>query len=190
MTRKFEAEVRRGNVFNFIDRVYLYGSRSKTYNFLTSHEEKIRRMELTKDSDWDYVAQHSEEASKELKEKGWNLLTEKLYQDSSTIEVFEKEVFGGKIQISLRDNYNAFRDLWGSISEEFYWKYLNKHSPTAFSKEEVQEYMDQLYFLATGHYTPKIRGVAIEPVPFAFNDHDPGRMLEVADVPQDRVVAW
>lgn len=161
MTYRFSRAVDRGEVFENIPRVFLYGSRSLVDCWEFSRAEKFEKARLVEGSDWDYAIQYSPEAVKELVEKGWKMVDVEAYQDASTEQVFENGFEGEKIQISLRKNIRAFRDLWCSIPPRFYWDRINKKSPLALDKKEIQDYMSQLYHLVSGFYTPKIRGEAI-----------------------------
>lgn len=121
-------------------RFFLQGSRSK--GFIESF--------ATEDSDWDYYLddmQHSHwPAYKGLLEDGWvekDLLS---YQDASTSRVFEKTFPDGKVQVSLRFEFDHMCKAWSSIPDGFYGKYLNKRSKDYLGKEFVKDFVDILYW--------------------------------------------
>lgn len=169
MTYRFQRAVHKGEIFENISDVFLYGSRSMADDLCRDG----KRESLCKDSDWDYAVQYTEAAREELSMKGWKEVDVESYQDASTEIVFEKDFEGDKIQISLRHNLRAFKDLWLSIPQDFYWKRLNKNSPDCLEREEIQAYMSQLFYLVSGLYTPKINGGAIRvPVEEGRNVYD------------------
>lgn len=133
--------------FPAIGELYLYGSRSKPHYLLANFDQ---------DSDWDYAAQFSDTILTVFRASDWEEVDASMYQDSSTEQVFAKEVDGVKVQVSLRKSLPVFKIAWKSISSDFYWMYINKRSATALPKEHITLYLNQLYWITLGHFgTPK-----------------------------------
>lgn len=120
--------------------LFVYGSRSKF---------SVRLLNLVESSDWDYAVQYSTHLEEYFKERlDWVKQEELDYQDATTMCVYSKTFPEDiTVQISLRDSLSVFKMAWESISGDFYWKYINKRSPTAMPSEDVKAYLNQLYRL-------------------------------------------
>lgn len=127
--------------------LYLYGSTSKLSSF------EARELEnFDESSDYDFAVQDSAKVHDQLISLGWRKKDELSYQDAQTVHIFEGQVDGERVQISLRVELDKFKEVWESIPAEFYWHFLNKRSPTFIGREGVKTYLDQLYFLTKGHF--------------------------------------
>jgi hypothetical protein len=116
---------------------YFYGSRSKIY-IPTDNT----------DSDWDFAVK-SDTSPVLLTNLGFKLKElGGIYKDGFTFECWEQVVDGHKVQLVLKANLNLFERIWGSITPEFYDRFLNKRSEHYIGKEWVQEWfkmMNNLY---------------------------------------------
>jgi hypothetical protein len=127
--------------------LYLYGSTSKISGFqaedLTNFDES---------SDYDFAVQDTKITHDQLISLGWQKKDELSYQDAQTVHIFEGRVDGERVQVSLRQDLPRFKEAWTSINYEFYWRFLNKRSPTFIGREGVKAYLDQLFWLLQGAY--------------------------------------
>lgn len=126
--------------------IYLYGSMSKI--IIGELAEQLQTFD--EDSDYDFAVQDSAEVYQELISLGWTKKDELSYQDAQTEHIFEGELDGERVQISLRRDLEKFKEAWRSVDPEFYWRFLNKRSPTFLGREGVQKYLDQLFWLLIG----------------------------------------
>ena len=125
--------------------LYLYGSTSKISGFqaedLTTFDES---------SDYDFAVQDAKITHDQLISLGWQKKDKLSYQDAQTVHIFEGRVDGERVQVSLRVDLPKFKEAWKSIDYDFYWKFLNKRSPTFIGREGVKLYLDQLFWLLNG----------------------------------------
>ena len=121
---------------------YLYGSTSKIVRDIWGTSVGS----FDKNSDYDFAIQLTPASEDAIKGFAQNT-TNYAYADASTKGVYECEVDGEKVQISLRYKLNLFKELWESIPVDFYWQYINKRSPTVMPKMMIKDYFDQLYKL-------------------------------------------
>lgn len=127
--------------------LFLYGSTNKIGRW-----EVEELLTFDADSDYDFAVQDSAKTYHELNKLGWQKKDELSYQDAQTAHIFEGSLDGERVQISLRQDLDKFKEAWGSIDPTFYWKFLNKRSPTFIGREGVKTYLDQLFFLLNGNY--------------------------------------
>lgn len=135
--------------FAHLGELYLYGSLSKSGSWDTEAT-------IDENTDFDFAIQDSTVAAKELTAAGWAELETEAYRDKLTTKVFEGMVDGHKVQISLRTELQTFKEIWSSIDSDFYWKFINKRSPRAMTKDETTAYLGQLYFLVKGYHKPRM----------------------------------
>lgn len=121
---------------------YLYGSTSK----IMANIWGTPIGNFDKNSDYDFAIQLTPDSEDVIKGFAQNT-TNYTYADASTKGVYECEVDGERVQISLRYKLNLFKELWESIPVDFYWQYINKRSPTVMPKMMIKDYFDQLYKL-------------------------------------------
>lgn len=134
--------------------LFLYGSTSKVGSW-----EVEELLTFDADSDYDFAVQDNAKTYHELNKLGWQKKDELSYQDAQTVYIFEGSLDGERVQISLRQDLDKFKEAWGSIDPTFYWKFLNKRSPTFIGREGVKTYLDQLFFLLNGNYNGRARHV-------------------------------
>ena len=131
--------------------LYLYGSTSKISGFqaedLTTFDES---------SDYDFAVQDAKITHDQLISLGWQKKDKLSYQDAQTVHIFEGRVDGERVQVSLRQDLPRFKEAWKSIDYEFYWRFLNKRSPTFIGREGVKAYLDQLFWLLQGVYRAEL----------------------------------
>lgn len=101
-------------------------------------------------SDYDFAVQDSTDVHRELIAIGFTKKDELSYQDSQTEHILEGEIDGERVQVSLRRDLVKFKEAWRSIDVEFYWRFLNKRSPTFLGRDGVRMYLDQLFWLLNG----------------------------------------
>lgn len=138
-----------------VRRVYLFGSVSKIPDEVDLFCCPELVYSFGETTDYDFAVQYSADTLGELISKGWEQRPELSYQDKSTVHVFQKELFGQKVQISLREDLDQFREIWASVPKLFYWDFLNKRSPSYIGREGVQAYIDQLVDLTKGIWRVK-----------------------------------
>lgn len=168
--------------YSKIDELYLYGSVSKLgygYGIVASFDE---------DSDFDFAVQDSAELANYLVKEGWEEKPETSYQDAVTKRVFEKVFEGHKVQLGLKEDLYAFKSIWESVPNGFYWDFINKRSPTFIGRNNVANYISQLYFLLKGVYKFSPKKIAFPSnVKFVFDknpaqfDVQPARWAEVGE---------
>ena len=124
---------------------FLYGSSSKIGVW-----EAMEIENFDENSDYDFAVQDSKVVHDELIKLGWQKKDELSYQDAQTVHIFEGQVGGEKVQISLRVNLPRFIEAWKSIDPVFYWTFLNKRSPSFIGRDAVKTYLDQLFYLLNG----------------------------------------
>lgn len=125
--------------------LFLYGSTSKIVR--GEYEQYQNFDEL---SDYDFAVHDTKATHDQLISLGWVKKDELSYQDAQTVHIFEGSVDGERVQVSLRVDLPKFKEAWKSVDAEFYWRFLNKRSPTFIGREGVQKYLDQLYWLLNG----------------------------------------
>ena len=135
--------------FPEVKEFFLYGSVSMIHPFSTSKE----KFSFDEDSDYDFAAQYTEKLKLDLVNKGWELKDALSYRDEQTWHVFEGEVAGERVQVSLRDSLASFKYAWNSISPEFYWTYLNKRSENFIGRDGVKLYLNQIFLLSSVHFS-------------------------------------
>lgn len=120
---------------------FLQGSRSKG---LFGNEF------VSADSDWDYYLDDNQHchfpAYQDFEKDGWVKLDKLAYQDASTTRIYEKVFPDGKVQVSLRFEFDHMCCAWDSVPEEFYGKYLNKRSEKFLGKDFVKDFVNFLYW--------------------------------------------
>ena len=163
--------------FGDVGEFYLFGSTS----MIGGKFDPDMGESFDDESDYDYALEYTEATKKMLDEhKGWSRLADKDYMDSFTLQVYQGTVDGQKVQISLKKDLALFKEAWSSISKPFYWKYINKRSPTAMPKGDKVEYFSQLDHLVSGFYRVpkkhKIRNLLSEAVSAKYFQ---GQWLEV-----------
>lgn len=132
-----------------LDSIYLYGSVSK----VDPEPFEAEGMVFDEDSDYDFAVPYERRLELELaSRRDWRRLPDLDYQDDFTVAIYEGSLGGSKVQLSLRQAYNHFVTAWDAITPEFYWKFLNKRSPTFIGKEGVQLYLNQFYRLLEGYW--------------------------------------
>lgn len=131
--------------FKTVDEFFLYGSSSKIGVFEPQEWENF-----AEDSDFDFAVQDKAETLDEMLCLGWKKKDELSYQDAQTAHIFEGEIDGQRVQISLRVDLARFKEAWKSVDPVFYWTFLNKRSPSFIGKDAVKTYLDQLFYLLNG----------------------------------------
>jgi len=124
----------------FYPKPYLFGSRYMSQYWPWGHKAK--------DSDWDFAFPYrgSEYEETRLAERlGWEPKDILKYMDDMSFAVYEKEVVGYKVQMCSKINMSIFVKAWEKIDPEFFWTYLHKSSPTAFTKEAQRDFFNQIY---------------------------------------------
>ena len=120
---------------------FLQGSRSKG---LFGNEF------VSADSDWDYYLDDAQHciwpAYQNFASEGWSELDKLAYQDASTTRIYEKEFPDGKVQVSLRLEFEHMCRMWQTVPEDFYGKYLNKRSKNFLGKDFVKDFVVFLYY--------------------------------------------
>lgn len=127
--------------------VYLHGSRGMA-------KRASREPLLPESTDWDYAAQHTQpwqEIVAKAMADGWVEVVTESYKDNDTAFVFEKYLDGKKVQVSLRQNLERYKEVFEGIDPDFYFKYLWKGSKDCFSVDERRKYFNDLY----GEYDAK-----------------------------------
>jgi len=123
--------------------MFLYGSRDMADDWgNVSHYSP-----LVENSDWDFAVRNSLRVENYLVMDGWKEKKTEAYKDATTFRVYDKEIDGYKIQISLRDKFDAFKSVWNNIPQDFYWKYINKKSKYAMSPDEVSQYISSMAYV-------------------------------------------
>jgi hypothetical protein len=124
---------------------FLYGSSSKIGSW-----EAVEIENFDENSDYDFAVQDSLAVYNELIKLGWQKKEELSYQDAQTVHIFEGQIGGERVQISLRVDLSRFIEAWKSIDPVFYWTFLNKRSSSFIGRDAVKTYLDQLFYLLTG----------------------------------------
>lgn len=126
-------------------------------------------------SDYDFAVQDSVAVCQELIAIGFTKKDELSYQDAQTEHIFEGEIDGERVQVSLRRDLVKFKEAWRSIDAEFYWRFLNKRSPTFLGRDGVRMYLDQLFWLLNGTYrdnrAAKEQSVTVQDVEIGWLNH-------------------
>lgn len=132
--------------------LFLHGSRSKVqyprnYDYSSSwfFMAKDPEARITFETDWDYAVQTSKSVIEYLEAQGFDKKEESSYRDSMTEFVYEKTLEdGSKIQISTRYDLGEFKDLWNSITNNFYYWYLWKRGPNKPSGDNIRGMLEDL----------------------------------------------
>ncbi len=162
--------------------IYLYGSVSKQ-----GWIDQDYTMSFDDNSDYDFAIGYNATSTSHLDHpaNGWTKKEEMSYQDSSTVGIYEKQLNGFKVQVSQRYDLDAFTRAWDSIPSSFYWKYINKRSPTAFPREDVKEYLDQLFRIAQGSKKSRYNSVYDNVREKVYGDRNPiAELLDEIPAPQ------
>lgn len=128
-------------------KVYLHGSRFMNSRYLPWEE----CVDLPEDTDWDYAAQNVSDWQAlvdEALKQGWIEVVDQSYTDANTAHVFEKMIDGQKVQVSLRQNLEAYVKAINTIEPDFYFKYLWKGSDICISVEDRRMFWDAMYYMA------------------------------------------
>lgn len=130
------------NELPFYDEFFLHGSRGK--KTLLGDSPDITH------SDWDFAVQHKQpwqDFDQRLVSKGWVGCVGKSYLDNDTAFVYEKTINSNKVQISCRQNLKRYKDVWNSVSPDFYFRYLWKGAPNCLPVEDRRELYNSLYYV-------------------------------------------
>jgi hypothetical protein len=128
----------------------LYGSVSKAGHFYYPKWEET----FDETSDYDFAVQSNQSLKKRLLKDGWKKKQELSYQDSFTEEVYVRVFEGELVQISAKSHLPHFQFIWERIPASFYWKFLNKRSPTYLGAEHVCELLNQYHDISVGAAAP------------------------------------
>lgn len=94
------------------------------------------------DTDWDFSAQHSPEAEKQLESFGFKKSTAKQYHDNQCVAIYKY----ADIDVILHADEALYRKVWGSLCPNFYFKYLWKRAGN--DRDKIRDIMNQLYEVA------------------------------------------
>lgn len=129
-------------------RFFFYGSRSMDYIPLENTE-----------SDWDFAVDRNDRIVPHLLEEGF-VPSDNGYYDGWSIQVLNYKDGEHTIQISVRQNLNAFQDVWDMLPTKFWKDYINKRSPKYLGKEGC--YMLFNYVNTIAHEPYNLKNVNIE----------------------------
>lgn len=134
--------------------VFLHGSRGMLDRYeqgwiFTDHPLSKKRIVLKENTDWDYATQNVQNWQDlvwRVTKEGWEEVVDASYCDNDTAHVFEKIIDGSKVQVSLRQNLNRYRDVFNSVDTDFYFSFLWKNSPECLPIEGRREFWNSLYY--------------------------------------------
>lgn len=145
----------------------LFGSRSMANRSATTSFDPAVMIgsQITATTDWDYSQSYSEESHNYLTAAGFTCYRAEdmaHYADDLTVAVYVKEYLGDDgffpthcVNVVLHSDEALFRQVWNSISPEFYYTHLWKRSPhydgldsTGEIKLCIKQVMNQLYATA------------------------------------------
>lgn len=131
------------------NKFFLYGSVSKIpdYSFDTLYDPIIPDITFDDKSDFDF-ATDDDKIERRLLELGWEEKSDSSYQDTFTQKVFEGTLNNKRVQVSVKQDFDMFVQVWNTIPTDFYWEYLNKRSVKAMPKPLVAGYLNQLHYVA------------------------------------------
>jgi hypothetical protein len=118
---------------------YLYGSVSKTSPFV--------KETFDENSDYDFAVESNTKLERALREDGWKEKTELAYQDRFTEKIFEGVFKDYPVQISFKTSLTSFKLMWDTITDDFYWEFMNKRSPAFIGQEGVSKLIDQFKYM-------------------------------------------
>lgn len=126
-----------------LEKIFLQGSRG----FFTKDFPPTPAPDLT-ESDWDFAIESDSERllAQRFVDAGWELCDTYSYKDNDTTWVYNKEFYGHKVQVSLRNNLTRFIDCFNSIETSFYFKYMHKSSNKCMDREDMTRYWNSLYY--------------------------------------------
>ena len=123
--------------------VWLHGSRHMNRRMFPWDAK-----ELSEGTDWDYAAQHHQpwhQTDRLANENGWVEVVDESYMDDNTAFVYEKIIEGEKVQVSLRQDLEAYKSCFTSVDPEFYFTYLWKGSEKCLPVKDRRKFWNSLY---------------------------------------------
>lgn len=143
--------IEHGNFCATLPKIFLYGSRS-----FMGFPEQLH----SEESDVDVAIEYDAFLEEALYQDGWTRKDYDIsYQDLASMFCMEKDFKTCKVQIGFKNkNFDNFRQVWYSLSEEVYKALLWKQSPCYLQKDGVRRFIDDQISLVIGSSTPKTRG--------------------------------